>query len=170
MSTPAAAIPAITSSHKASCVSTISCPWALKVSTAAELTMRAATEITSAPSAALILVDPSFKQIVHVATDTPESIAKRIADGGTCTSLRALGIRAAHVGLLSFFCIFVKHCIRKMSKMLLRSKFMQTVVRKIGAAVRKRTFFEKGEYGPSDLLKDFLAFGGRRYDMQLDIH
>jgi hypothetical protein len=53
--------------------------------------MRATTEITSAPSAALILVEPSFKQTVHVATDTPESIAKSIADVGTCTSLRVFG-------------------------------------------------------------------------------
>src|SRR4030095_13643366 len=52
-----------------------------------ELTTRATREITIAPRAALILVEPSFKQMVHVAADTPESIAKRIADVGTFTSL-----------------------------------------------------------------------------------
>jgi hypothetical protein len=51
--------------------------------------------MTIAPRAALILVDPSFKQMVHVAADTPESIAKRIADGGTFTSLIALGLDVA---------------------------------------------------------------------------
>src|SRR4030095_13401063 len=59
-----------------------------------ELTTRATREITIAPRAALILVEPSFKQMVHVAADTPESIAKRIADVGTFTSLTALGLTA----------------------------------------------------------------------------
>jgi hypothetical protein len=56
------------------------------------LTKRATAAITIAPRAALILVAPSFKQMVHVAADTPESIAKRIADVGTFTSLIVFGV------------------------------------------------------------------------------
>src|SRR5919109_1404748 len=95
MSTPAAAIPATTNSQNASCLRTISCPCALNVNIAVELTKRATAAITIAPRAGLILVDPSFKQMVHVAADTPESIAKRIADVGTFTSLIALGLDGA---------------------------------------------------------------------------
>src|SRR5215470_7012149 len=100
MSTPAAAIPATTNSQNASCVRTISCPCALNVNIAAELTKRATVAITIAPRAALVLVAPSFKQMVHVAADTPESIAKRMADGGTCTSLITLGLDVACAELL----------------------------------------------------------------------
>src|SRR5215475_15337757 len=100
MSTPAAAIPATTNSQNASCVRTISCPCALNVNITTELTTRATAAITIAPRAALILGEPSFKQMVHVAADTPESIAKRIADVGTFTSLfwvmEAVAVTAAH--------------------------------------------------------------------------
>src|SRR5215510_4452305 len=100
MSTPAAAIPATTNSQNAFCVRTISCPCALHVNITTELTTRATVEITIAPRAALILGEPSFKQMVHVAADTPESIAKRIADVGTFTSLfwviEAVAVTAAH--------------------------------------------------------------------------
>src|SRR4029450_757197 len=87
MSTPAAAIPATTNGQNASCVRTISCPRALNVNITAELTKSGTVEIPIAPRAALVLVDPSFKQMVHVAADTPERIAKRIAAVGTFTSL-----------------------------------------------------------------------------------
>src|SRR4029453_1114724 len=87
MSTPAAAIPATTNSQNASCVRTISCPCAFHVHITTEMTRRAGSEIPIAPRAALILVEPSFKQMVHVGADTPERIAKRIADVGTFTSL-----------------------------------------------------------------------------------
>jgi hypothetical protein len=64
----------------------ISRPCALHVNSTAELTTRATAAMSIAPRATLIVVDPSFKQRGHVATDTPESIAKRIADVGTFTS------------------------------------------------------------------------------------
>src|SRR5215831_18312368 len=73
MSTRAAAIPATANSQNASCVRTISCPCALNVNIAAELTTRVTAAITIAPRAALILVALSFKQMVHV----PEEAVKR---------------------------------------------------------------------------------------------
>jgi hypothetical protein len=40
-----------------------------------------------------------------VATDMPESIAKRIADVGTCTSLRTLGMPKLHCSGSRTFCV-----------------------------------------------------------------
>jgi hypothetical protein len=88
-------------------VRTISCPSALNVNIAAELTTRATTEITIAPRAALILVELSFKQMVHVAADMPESIAKRIADVGTFTSLIVLGLTALRYVCPSWHALFM---------------------------------------------------------------
>src|SRR5713226_9042016 len=78
MSTPDAAIPAIARSHTPSREKTISCPPARMTSRASALTTKATLVMTIAPRAALIFVDPSFRQIVHVAADTPQRIAKRM--------------------------------------------------------------------------------------------
>src|SRR6266542_1310690 len=80
ISIPAAAIPATTRSHPASARKTIWCPCALIDSITTELTRKATPVITIAPSAALTLVDPSFRQIVHVAAAAPPSSANKIAD------------------------------------------------------------------------------------------
>src|SRR5258705_13857515 len=79
MSTPAAAVPARAMSQSASRVKTISCPLARVIRMTTALTRRAPLVMTSAPRAGVILVEASFKQIVHVAAETPARIAKRTA-------------------------------------------------------------------------------------------
>ena len=46
-------------------------------------------------------------------------------------------------------------------------EFTQTLVGEVRATVRKRAFFQEGEDGASDFLKDFVAFGDRGHNMQL---
>jgi hypothetical protein len=73
---------------------------------ATELTRSATAVITIAPRAALILADPSFKQMVHVAADAPERSAKTTADVGTVTSFDG---SAANVGpVFQDFAFFAK--------------------------------------------------------------
>src|SRR5258705_13144088 len=79
MSTPAAVVPARAMSQSASRVKTISCPLARVIRMTTALTRRAPLVMTSAPRAGVILVEASFKQIVHVAAETPARIAKRTA-------------------------------------------------------------------------------------------
>src|SRR5258705_1697497 len=79
MSTPEAAMPAAASSHRPWRVTTRSCPPARMASSAIELTRKATAVMTIAPSTALIREAPSFRQMVQVAADRPERIAKRMA-------------------------------------------------------------------------------------------
>src|SRR5258705_2709530 len=79
MSTPEAAMPAAASSHRPWRVTTRSCPPARMASSAIELTRKATAVMTIAPSTALIREAPSFRQVVQVAEDRPERIAKRMA-------------------------------------------------------------------------------------------
>src|SRR5260370_25376095 len=79
MSTPEAAMPAAASSHSPWRVTTRSCPPARMASSAIELTRKATPVMTIAPSTALIREAPSFRQMVQVAADRPERIAKRMA-------------------------------------------------------------------------------------------
>jgi hypothetical protein len=73
-------------SQNVSCLTTISCPPARIANMATELTRKDTPVITIAPRAALILVDPSFRQIVHVAADAPASRANDTADVSTSAS------------------------------------------------------------------------------------
>src|SRR5258706_14344729 len=95
MSTPAAAVPARAMSQSASRVKTISCPLARVIRMTTALTRRAPLVMTSAPRAGVILVEASFKQIVHVAAETPARIAKRTA---RLTRRGPAGARAAGDG------------------------------------------------------------------------
>src|SRR5689334_14915413 len=79
MSTPEAAMPAAASSHSPWWVTTRSCPPARMASSAIELTRKATPVMTIAPSTALIREAPSLRQMVQVAADRPERIAKRMA-------------------------------------------------------------------------------------------
>jgi len=79
-------MPARASSQNASRLKTISCPLAFMASTAAEFTCNPTAVITMAPRAALILVEPSFRQTLHVAAEAPESNANTIADENTFAS------------------------------------------------------------------------------------
>jgi hypothetical protein len=70
---------------------------ALIASIATEFTRKAIPVITIAPRAALIFADPSFRQIVHVATDTPEKSANNIAGVSTYASLHDIPFRSQRV-------------------------------------------------------------------------
>src|ERR1700730_12141165 len=79
MSTPEAAMPAAASSHSPWRVTTRSCPPARMTRSAIELTRKATPVMTIAPSTALMREAPSLRQMVQVAADRPERIAKRMA-------------------------------------------------------------------------------------------